>query len=211
MDFLELANRRQSTRKYDTNKPVESEKIVRIIEAARLAPSACNAQPWHFVVVNESELIEEVTDAVTHPDEEETQQVHLIVVDEPQLKDKVADAASARLLGMNHFTKQAPIHILLVEEKVNISSGIGGVIKDKHFAYVDIGIAASHICLAAEAEGLGSCILGWFNESKIKKLLNIPDSKRVILDILIGYPAQDLRPKKRKSINEIVSYNTYKK
>ncbi|QIK53689.1 nitroreductase [Dysgonomonas sp. HDW5B] len=211
MDFLELASRRQSTRKYDINRPVEPEKIERIIEAARLAPSACNAQPWHFVVVNEAELIDEAIDAISNPAEGETQPVHFVIVDEPELKNKVADAASARLLGMNHFTKQAPIHILLVEEKVNLSSGIGGVIKDKHFAYVDIGIAASHICLAAEAEGLGSCILGWFNESKIKKLLNIPDSKRVILDILIGYPAQELRPKKRKSTDEIVSYNTYKK
>ena len=211
MDFLELASRRQSTRKYDINRPVEPEKIERIIEAARLAPSACNAQPWHFVVVNEAELMNEAVDAISNPAEGETQPVHLVIVDEPELKNKVADAASARLLGMNHFTKQAPIHILLVEEKVNLSSGIGGVIKDKHFAYVDIGIAASHICLAAEAEGLGSCILGWFNESKIKKLLNIPDSKRVILDILIGYPAQELRPKKRKSTDEIVSYNTYKK
>lgn len=211
MDFLELASRRQSTRKYDTTRLVETEKIERIIESARLAPSACNAQPWHFVVVNDAELMDEALDAIEHPTEDETQPVHLVIVDELELKNKVADAASARLLGMNHFTKQAPIHILLVEEKVNLSSGIGGVIKDKHFAYVDIGITASHICLAAEAEGLGSCILGWFNESKIKKLLNIPDSKRVILDILIGYPAQELRSKKRKSTNEIVSYNTYKK
>lgn len=181
MDFLDLAKQRQSTRAYQTDKPVEPEKIKRILEAARLAPSACNAQPWHF-----------------------------IVVDNPELKNKVADAASARLLGMNHFTKQAAVHIVVVEEKVNLTSGIGGLIKDKHFAFVDIGIAAAHICLAAEAEGLGSCILGWFNESKMKKLLNIPDSKRVILDIIVGYPNQVSHPKKRKETEEIISYNTYK-
>ena len=180
MDFLELVKNRQSTRAYQVDKSVESEKIERIIEAARLSPSACNAQPWHF-----------------------------IVVDDPELKNKVADAASARLLGMNHFTKQAPVHIVIVEEKVNLSSGIGGIVKDKHFAFVDLGIAAAHICLAAEAEGLGSCILGWFNEGKIKKLLNIPDSKRVILDIIIGYPAQEIRSKKRKSLDEVFSRNTY--
>ncbi|NDW19009.1 nitroreductase [Dysgonomonas sp. 216] len=181
MDFLELVNKRQSTRAYDKDKAVEPEKVARIIEAARLSPSACNAQPWHF-----------------------------IVVDDPDLKNKVADAASAKLLGMNHFTKQAPVHILIVEEKVNFTSGIGGMIKDKHFAHVDIGIAAAHICLAAEAEGLGSCMLGWFNESKMRKLLDIPESKRVILDIVIGYPAQGLRPKKRKATEEVVSYNKYK-
>lgn len=181
MDFLELVKNRQSTRAYQVDKSVESEKIERIIEAARLSPSACNAQPWHF-----------------------------IVVDDPELKNKVADAASARLLGMNHFTKQAPVHIVIVEEKVNLSSGIGGIVKDKHFAFLDIGIATAHICLAAEAEGLGSCILGWFAESKMKKLLNIPDNKRVVLDIIIGYPAQPLRDKKRKTTEEVISYNTYK-
>lgn len=182
MDFFELAKKRQSTRKYDTSRQVEPEKIQNIVEAARLSPSACNAQPWHFVVV-----------------------------DDPELKNKVADAASAKLLGMNHFTKQAPVHILIVEEKVNFSSGIGGMIKDKNFAYVDIGIAAAHICLAAEAQGLGSCILGWFNESKIRKLLGIPDSKRVLLDIIVGYPAEGTRSKKRKTAEEVISYNSYLK
>lgn len=181
MDFLELVNKRQSTRKYDVTRSVEPEKIEKIIEAARLAPSACNAQPWHF-----------------------------IVVDEPVLKDQVAQAASAKLLGMNHFTKQAPVHIVVVEEKVNLSSGIGGLLKDKQFALLDLGIAAAHICLAAEAEGLGSCILGWFNESKMKKLLNIPDSKRVILDIVVGYAAEEIKPKKRKPTAEVLTYNTYK-
>lgn len=182
MDFLDLAKKRQSTRAYDIDRNVEREKIERIIEAARLAPSACNAQPWHF-----------------------------IVVDDVDLKNKVADAASARLLGMNHFTKQAPVHILIVEEKPNLSSSVGGLLKDKHFAFVDIGIAASHICLAAEAEGLGTCILGWFDEKKMRKLLDIPKSKRVLLDIVVGYPAQELREKKRKDMHEICSFNGYKK
>ncbi|WP_101690298.1 nitroreductase family protein [Dysgonomonas massiliensis] len=180
-DFYELVNRRQSTRAFDTERNVDREIINRILEAARMAPSACNAQPWHF-----------------------------IVIDEPELKNQVADAASAKLLGMNHFTKQAPVHIIVVEEKVNLSSGIGGLIKDKHFAFLDIGIAATHICLAAEAEGLGSCIMGWFAEKKIKKLLNVPDNRRIVLDIVIGYPAQPLRSKKRKTSEEVISYNTYK-
>jgi len=180
-EFYELIEHRQSTRAFDTSRTIDRETISRILEAGRLSPSACNAQPWHF-----------------------------IVVDEPELKDKVADAASARLLGMNHFTKQAPVHIIVVEEKVNISSGIGGMVKDKHFAFLDIGIATAHICLAAEAEGLGTCILGWFAEAKMKKLLNIPDNRRVVLDIILGYPAQSIRAKKRKSPEEIISFNTYK-
>lgn len=180
MEFIEFVKSRQSDRSFDANRSVEKEKLDRIIEAVRLAPSACNAQPWH-----------------------------LIIVDDPELKNSVADATSARALGMNHFTKQAPVHILIVEEKVNLSSGIGGWIKNKDYAQLDLGIAASHIALAAHAEGLGSCIVGWFNEDKIRKLLDIPNSKRVWLDIVIGYSTQPLRNKKRKTTEEIVSYNRY--
>ncbi len=182
IDFLEFIANRQSVRAYDIERQVEKEKIERIIKAARLAPSACNAQPWH-----------------------------IIVVDDPELKNKVADATSARALGMNHFTKQAPVHLVLVEEKVNLSSGVGGWIKQKDYAQMDLGIVAAHIILAAKAEGLGSCILGWFNENAMRELLSIPQNKRVWLDIVIGYSAQPVRPKKRKPINEIASYNGYKK
>ncbi len=179
-DFLDLVYHRQSDRAFDVSRPVEKEKIERILEAACLAPSACNAQPWHF-----------------------------IVVDDPELKNKVADATSEKLLGMNHFTKQAPVHIIVVEEKVNLTSGIGGWVTDKHFAFLDIGIAAAHIVLAARSEGLGSCILGWFDEKKMRKLLNIPSSKRVLLDIVIGYSVQETRQKKRKQSNETISWNSY--
>ena len=181
MNFLELVTTRQSDRAFDPDRMVEKEKINRIVEAARLSPSACNAQPWH-----------------------------LIVVDDPSLKNKVADATSSRTLGMNHFTKQAPVHIVLVEEKVNLTSGIGGWVKQKDYAQMDLGVIAAHIVLAAHAEGLGSCILGWFNESSIRELLAIPDSKRVWLDIAIGYSVQPLRQKKRKPLQDTVSYNGYK-
>jgi Nitroreductase len=179
-DFQTLAAARQSDRAFDADRPVERDKIERILEVARLAPSACNAQPWHF-----------------------------IVVDELELKNKVADATSTKLLGLNHFTKQAPVHIIVVEEKANLSSGFGSWVKDKTFTLVDIGIAASHIALAAESEGLGSCILGWFNEDKMRSLLNIPSNKRIILDIIIGYSTQPKRQKKRKATEEVVSYNEY--
>ncbi|MEY1640036.1 nitroreductase family protein [Tenuifilum osseticum] len=178
--FYNLVQNRQSDRAYDT-RPVDREVILRIIEAARLAPSACNAQPWHF-----------------------------IVVDEPELKNKLADAAANRVLGINHFTKQAPVHIVIVMEPANLNSNFGSFVKGKTFPLIDIGIAAEHICLAAKAEGLGSCMLGWFDEPAVKKLLDIPKSRRVPLIITLGYPASDeVRQKRRKDFNEIVSFNKY--
>ena len=182
MDFLKLAEKRQSCRTYDPKRTIEPEKLQRILEAGRIAPSACNAQPWHF-----------------------------IVVDNPELKNKIADATSNRILGMNHFTKQAPVHLIIVEESANFTSSIGSRVKNKHFPSIDIGIAAAHITLAATAEGLSTCMIGWFDEKAIKKLLDIPSSKRVILDILIGYSTQEHLSKKRKPIDSIVTYNQYKK
>lgn len=179
-DFLSLARQRQSDRAFDPNRPVEKDKLQRILQAACIAPSACNSQPWHFVVVDDSDL-----------------------------KSKVADATSNRVLGINHFTKQAPVHIIVVEEKPNLSAGFGSWVKDKNFAHLDVGIAAAHIVLAAEDEGLGSCILGWFDEAKMRELLSIPKGKRVLLDVVIGYSTQADRPKKRKESEIVISFNQY--
>ncbi|AVM58588.1 NAD(P)H nitroreductase [Bacteroides heparinolyticus] len=178
MDFLQLAASRQSDRAYDKARVVEPEKLERILEAARLAPSACNAQPWKFVVVTD-----------------------------PELSAKVGKAAAG--LGMNKFAKDAPVHILIVEESMNVTSFLGAKIKDKYFPLIDIGIAASHIVLAAESEGLGSCILGWFDEKDIKKLTGIPANKRLLLDIAVGYPLKEKRKKLRKPKEKVISYNNY--
>ncbi len=177
-DFLELVKARQSDRAYDTTRAVEPEKLERILEAARLAPSACNAQPWKFVVVTDKEL-----------------------------SQKVGKATAG--LGMNKFAKDAPVHILVVEESANITSLLGGKVKNKHFPLIDLGIAAAHITLAAESEGLGSCILGWFDEKEIKLLTGIPASKRLVLVITIGYSAKAKRQKIRKEKTKVVTYNKY--
>ena len=176
---LELIKSRQSDRKY-SNQPVEKEKIERIIEAGRMAPSACNAQPWKF-----------------------------IVVDQPELLAKLSEAASAKLLGMNSFVDQATAMIIVVREQANFSSRIGAAIKDKDYSLIDIGIASQNICLQAEAEGIGSCMLGWFDEKLVRKTLGIPKSKRVELIITLGYPLGEKREKRRKPKDETVSYNKY--
>jgi nitroreductase len=181
MDFLELVKKRQSVRSYDMERPVEKEKLDRCIEALRLAPSACNAQPWK-----------------------------LVIVDDPEIKMKVADAASAKWLGFNKFTTQARVLVVLVREDPNLTSKLGTVLKDKPYTIMDIGIAAAHFCLQAASEGLGTCILGWFDEPAVKKVLDIPKRKRAELIITVGYPAKEvIREKIRKPLEEVVSYNKY--
>jgi nitroreductase len=178
-ELLELIRRRQSDRGY-IDRTVEKEKLDRILEAGRIAPSACNSQPWKFIVVSD-----------------------------PDLKSKVAEGASAKALGMNTFVNQAPIFIVVVREKANISSRVGSAVKAKDYSLIDIGIATENICLQATAEGLGTCIMGWFNEKLIKKLLHIPAHKRVELIISLGYSSKELRDKIRKPHKEVVSYNSY--
>jgi nitroreductase len=178
-DALELITSRQSDRKY-SDKPVEKEKLDRIVEAGRLAPSACNAQPWKFIIATDPELVL-----------------------------KIAEAASAKLIGMNSFVAQAPVIIVIVREKPNMSSKVGATIKNKDYSLIDIGIATENICLQARAEGIGSCIIGWFDERQLRKLLDIPKSKRVELIITLGYSLSDQREKRRKPAGDTVSYNKY--
>jgi len=178
-EILKLIINRQSDRKY-SDRPIEKDKLDRIIEAGRMSPSACNAQPWKFIVVNELELV-----------------------------TKVAGAASAKLIGMNSFVAQAQVIIVIVREKANMSSKVGATIKNKDYSLFDIGIATENICLQAEAEGIGSCIIGWFDEKLIRKLLSVPGSKRVELLITLGYSLSEKREKRRKPLDDVVSFNKY--
>jgi nitroreductase len=179
-DFLSLVHLRQSVRGY-SSKPVEKEKIESCIEAARLAPSACNAQPWTF-----------------------------IVVDDADLKNRLADMTADRWLPLNHWTKQAPIHVVIVVESANLTSRIGAKLKKRDFSLIDVGIAAEHFCLQAAAIGLGSCLIGWFKEAKVRDLLAIPNTKRVGLIITLGYPTDAIiRPKIRKEMKQILRWNQY--
>lgn len=181
MKFLELIQKRQSDRVY-IDKKVDHKKVNRCLEAARLAPSASNSQPWTFVVV-----------------------------DEPDLKNKVAHKTYGPLKSFNKFVPEAAVIVAIVMEKPKIITEAGGRIKKKEYPLIDIGIAAEHFCLQAAEEGLGTCMLGWFNEKAIKKLINIPKIKSIPLLITLGYTPEGYRTRKkiRKSFDVAVRYNSY--
>lgn len=178
MDFLELVELRQSCRSYDLTREVEPEKINYILECARLAPSACNSQPWHLIVVTD--------------------------------KDKrIAVAQALTSLGMNAWASQATAFIVIVQEAPNFTARLGGWIKNKHFPLIDCGIVNEHITLAATQQGLGSCILGWFDEKQLKKILSIPRNKRVLTVVSLGYGTDTHREHIRHSLDKISSENKY--
>jgi len=181
MSLNDLILTRQSVRRY-AETPVEPEKLSQCLEAARMAPSASNSQPWSFIVVER----------------------------EP-LRTEVAKATFSDIKLINKFTLQAPVLVVIVVEKAKLITRLAMLVKKKEWPLIDIGIAAEHFCLQATELGLGTCMIGWFEEEKIKKLLQIPTDKSIGLVISLGYAADayPLRTKIRKPMDEIVRYNKY--
>ena len=144
MTLLDLVRHRKSVRNF-LDRPVEREKIMMCLEAARLAPSACNSQPWRF-----------------------------IVVDDGQLKNRLCQAAFGGIYSINSFCKMAPVIVAVISEKGKFLARIGSMFRGTKFYLIDIGIACEHFVLQAEELGLGTCWIGWFNERAVKSVLNIP-------------------------------------
>ena len=174
MKFIELVKKRCSVRKY-LSKVVSREVINKCLEAARLAPSACNSQPWSF-----------------------------IVVDDEKARNRLAEKAFSGIYSLSSFEKMAPVYIIVITQQSGYVARLGGYFKGVQYSLIDIGIACEHFILQATEEGLGTCWLGWFNEKKVKEVLGISGRKKVDIIISMGYADTSCLPdKKRKSLKEI--------
>lgn len=174
MNFTEIAENRQSCRSYDPARVVEEEKLLAIMNAARLAPSACNGQPYHFTLCR---------------------------------GEKALQVAKATMgMGMNKFAAEAPALLVISEKPYVKTAALGAKVKGNDYRSIDIGIAAAYITAEAAAQGLGSCILGWLDDEKIRQICDLDGTTRLV--ITIGYPKTDdkLRNKKRKDISELVTW-----
>lgn len=172
MNFTEIAAARQSCRKYDAKRQIPRELLDRILETARLSPSACNSQPYFFTVCE---------------------------------GDKAREVARAtQTLGFNKFTDNAPVMLVITEGDYTPSAAAGAKMKHNDYRSIDIGIAAAYITAEATALGLGSCILGWFDNEKLKKICSLTADVRLV--IALGYPCDEPRDKKRKPHDELIKY-----
>lgn len=173
MDFTTIAQMRQSCRNYDETRPVEEEKLTAILEAGRLAPSACNGQPYHITVC----------------------------------KGQAArDVAAATMsMGMNRFAAKAPVMLVVSEEAYVKTAALGAKLKGNDYRSIDIGIVAAYLTAEATAQGLSTCILGWFDDAQIRSLCKLERPVRLV--ITLGYASESdaLRTKKRKSMDEMIS------
>jgi nitroreductase len=166
---------RRSIRKY-REQPVEKEKLEQVLEAARLAPSACNAQPWRFAVVTDRALNKRIIDE------------------------------GMGLTVPNTWGHSAPVIIVVCSEKSlfthQLAERVGGV----QFHLIDIGIACEHLVLKAHELGLGTCYIGWFKEKNIKKIISLSSSWGIECLVTLGYPDSIPEATPRKKLADIVKY-----
>ncbi len=178
--FMELIKKRFSVRKYKED-PVEEWKIEEVIEAARIAPSASNSQPWRFIVVQDEEK-----------------------------RLKIANEG-ANLVLPNKWLRKAPVIIVIGAETDFVTGTVGEGLKKIAYHQVDIGIAGEHLVLRATELGLGTCWIGWFKEKYVRKLLDIPEKIKLISLISLGYPDTDTSKyqHKRHPVEKILFRDTY--
>jgi len=164
MSLVDVVLNRRSIRRYEP-KEIPRDVLDKILEAGRQAPSAANKQPWHFIVLTDSEIKKELSKGM-----------------------------------FNRFIKDAPITVVGCAHKDLIASKL---------SIVSTTIALQNMVVAAWAMGIGSCWVGDFSEEKVKKLLNIPESWNIVALVSFGYPAEKPQPRKKKTIEKIVSFNKF--
>jgi len=149
------------------SKPVNEKDITSIIEAARLSPSACNSQTWRFIFVTRREIIRKICHEGMRP------------------------------VIPNKWLEQAPLVIVGCSQLDVIANRVGARVTGIEYYQIDLGIAMEHMVLKATELGLGTCWIGWFDETHIKDILGIPKKIKVSALLAVGYP-KDAPPKKKK-------------
>jgi nitroreductase len=177
--LLELVRRRRSIRRF-LPRPVAREDLLVCLEAARLAPSASNSQPWRF-----------------------------LVVDDPELKEDLCREAFTGIYSVSRFAAQAPVILaVLARQSRSPVFRLGQGIQRTQFYLIDIGIAVEHFVLQAEELGLATCWMGWFNAKKARRALRVPRTYKIAALLPVGYAAS--RPPRetvRKPLEEVAWFN----
>lgn len=170
--FMELLKGRRSCRDY-SERPVPQEMIDFCLEAARLSPSACNKQPWRFVIVTS-----------------------------PEKRAALVSGALLPGLPMPWLAK-APVIVALCAEKSVVTHTLAPFFSGVSYHLIDCGIAGEHFVLAAESQGLGTCWIGWFKPKAVRRILGIPRGVQVLSLISMGFPEKASEPRPRLPLSEI--------
>ena len=178
-NFMEIVKRRYSVRNY-LDKPVDRKLINKCIEAARLAPSAENTQPWRFIVVDDHELLE-----------------------------KLKKQAFSGIFSFTKWANSAPVIIVILAKPGFIANKLGAQVQKIHYHLLDIGISVEHLVLQAAELNLGTCWIGWFNIKGVRKILNIPKKYEIPGLVSLDHFKYDkkLNKKKKKPLSKILFFN----
>ncbi len=175
----EVIARRVSCRAYQA-KPVPRAHLMQILEAARLAPSACNRQPWRFAVVGD-----------------------------PELRRRVVEDGFLPGIRMT-WAIEAPVHVVIGMERSFVTHRLAASVSGVDYPWVDIGITGEHLVLAATELGLGTCWIGWIKPRVVRRIVGWPRSVKPVVVITVGYPAEAdagrLAAERRKPLDEIVRW-----
>jgi nitroreductase len=176
-----LIQQRRSIRRF-LDKPVDRDSITMCIEAARVAPSADNVQPWRF-----------------------------LIIDDQEIKENLAKEVFSGIYSISKFAAQAPVIVVVLAKLDIIANRIGKQIQDIHFYLLDVGMAGEHFVLQAEELGLGTCWIGWFNIRRARKILDIPRKYKIVSLLALGhYEKRPRRERKIKPLGKIAWFNEIK-
>ncbi|HNW59714.1 MAG TPA: nitroreductase family protein [bacterium] len=176
--LLQIIQARRSVRRF-TGQPVARTVLQQCLEAARLAPSAENVQPWRF-----------------------------LIVDDPAVKERLAAEAFSGLYRVTRWAEKAPVLVVLFAELDVLANRLGKQVTGIDYYLIDSGIAGEHFCLQAAELGVGSCWIGWFSPQGVRRALGTPRGLRPVAMFALGYSAHANTPeKKRRPAGEIGWYN----
>ena len=178
--IAEIKNRR-SVRKY-RNAAVDDGLILKMIEAAQMAPSGNNTQPWDFVIVRSEETKEKI-----------------VVADHDQMWMLTAPVFIVCVADVRYRTNN---HDQLVLDEESAFPELKMVIRDT-------SIAITHLLLEAEALGLSTCWTGWYDQKDMKPILGIPGDKYVCGVVTVGYGDEQPQARPRRELTEMIRYEKW--
>lgn len=201
MNLWEVLEKRRSIRKYKDT-PIDKELLLRLADAAKLAPNNANVQPWEFIFITDAELVAKVNEHVRISLFEYWSQARVEDLPEEKLKKIVSS-----------FTNFGPVPVYLLACIDTRAGKLRPAYKEWNdiWNHHSVAAALNNLMLAAAAEGLGTCWLGvpsW-NPEKLKKELGIPEYIHIIAASPIGYPDETPRTPPRKTAEEISHFNKW--
>lgn len=179
MQFIDAIKERRSIRKYKSDK-VSKATIEKIIEAARYAPSWKNSQTARYTVITDEKV-----------------------------KADIAENATLNFSKNKNNINGAPVLVVLsTVDKISGYNPDGSATTSMgdHWQSFDAGIACEAFCLSAYNYGLGTLIMGIFNENKVKEIIGVPENEKVSALIALGYSNENPNVPKRKNIEEIARF-----